>query len=190
MEDSGDSATPEKREYFPLFASPSISPGKSSKKSASPASPSRKKINSTLKQGASQSNKIFKYLKPKRLLSNFNSAEVNASVPPRPVLESDKENGRVDLRVTLVRLDDNIIFNDHNYCVVHQSPKKLCCDVAAEYVVSNLESNLYKERQNPCSRLGVVEPSCIRPEGCKHEQVKISNCSDLQFFFGIVKFIG
>lgn len=172
MDDSGGSATPEKREYFPLFASPSISPGKSSKKSVSPASPSRKKINSTLKQGASQSNKIFKYLKPKRLLSNFNSAEISASVPSKPVLESDKENGRVELRVTLARIDDDIIFNDHNYCVVHQSPKKLCCEVAAEYVVSNLESTLQKERNNACARLGLVEPMCIRPEGCKHQQVK------------------
>lgn len=171
-----------KKDLFPLFASPSSSPSKCrSTKSPLSMSPSKKKSNPTLKQGAHQNNKILRYMQPKRLLPTFENCDSSRASSPRcstskassPSItheQDDKENKLgLDLRVSLVRIDDTT-FKEHSYCIQHRSPKKFCCNAASEFVVQVLSDIVIEEAQSPCKRLGIPVPACISSLGCSHSE--------------------
>ncbi|KAK3912119.1 tRNA pseudouridine synthase A, partial [Frankliniella fusca] len=79
------------KDVFPVFRSPSLSPSKCKSKLSPGSSPSRKRSNLTLKQGASQNNKILRYLQPKRLLNRFEAQDAVSVENPCSELEN-KEN--------------------------------------------------------------------------------------------------
>ena len=153
---------------FPVF-SPTLSPSKP--KSPAKTPPSRKRQNSTLKQGASQNNKILRYLQPKRLLGNFNNPASSGLAPPTCEKNEDKENKILDVRVSLVRMEDDDAFQGHSYCVEHRSPRKYCCNAASEYVVQQLDHIISEDMRNPCKRLGISAPVCVAASGCHHSEV-------------------
>lgn len=155
---------------FPLF-SPNSSPSKVFKSPTS-SSPSKKKPNLTIQQGASQINKILRYLQPKRLLSSFDSQNESMAAMSNNNNNNieDKEN-TLELKVSVVRLDDGLVSPDHAYCITHRSPKKLCCNAASEYVVQALEKIMISDNQDPCRRLGIAVPPCILSRSCRHDKV-------------------
>lgn len=157
----------ESKAIFPILSPTSLSPHKKVKLSPSSSSPSKKKLNLVLQQGASQNNKILRYLQPKRLLPVFDSqSEVLTNNN-----NEDKENKSLELKVSLVRLEDDISRNEHSYCVAHRSPKKFCCNAASEYVTRALENIIISSIQDPCERLGIAVPPCIVSEVCQHEEL-------------------
>ncbi|XP_034238994.1 uncharacterized protein LOC117643916 isoform X2 [Thrips palmi] len=161
---------------FSLFSPPS-SPSKILKSPTS-SSPSRKKPNLTIQQGANQNNKIFRYLQPKRLLPAFDSQS-----EPVPVICNnnnnieDKENASLELKVSLVRLDDNVLAKEHNYCIAHRSPKKFCCNAASEYVTQALEKIVINDTLDPCKRLGIAVPPCVLTQSCCHDKLQAADSS-------------
>lgn len=169
-----------KKGIFPVF-SPTSSPSKSKSPSITP--PSRKRSNLTLRQGANQNNKILRYLQPKRLLGSFNNNPVSSGMihshsPPPPSSSyeksEDKENKILDVRVSLVRLEDDDTYSEHSYCVSHLSPKKYCCNAASEYVVQELDSIISDDIRSPCRRLGLPTPVCVAASGCHHSEVVLN----------------
>ena len=175
---------------FPIF-SPSSSPLKPKSPSAKPKSPavklkspaaqpkspsatppSKKRCNSVIRQGANQNNKILRYLQPKRLLKSFDGcSSSSSSTLPSPLSSpSEKKDQNFDVRVTLVRLEEENTAREHSFCVKHLSPRKYCCDTASELVVQQLDRLMAEKHRNPCRRLGVAAPVCVRMNGCHHSE--------------------
>lgn len=93
----------------------------------------------------------------------------------------DKENNLLELKVALVRLDDDLMPTEHNYCIQHKSPKKFCCNAASEYVVQALENIIINDIQDPCKRLGIAVPPCILNRSCDHDEKVILQLNLLGF---------
>ncbi|KAE8740663.1 hypothetical protein FOCC_FOCC013811 [Frankliniella occidentalis] len=89
------SSPPGRKEVFPVFSSLSLSPGKSKSKHSPGSSPSKKRANLTLKQGAAQNNKMFRYLLPKRLFKGPEAVRNSPVSLQHETMELDNKENKV-----------------------------------------------------------------------------------------------